>query len=81
MDRFAIYFFYLFLVGAAVAVLMSIRYLEVEREEPRRVLRPDAVLRRRHDVHGRRLRPGPAVHRPGVDGDFDLRAGRIPAPQ
>jgi NADH-quinone oxidoreductase subunit N len=33
MDRFAIYFFYLFLVGAAVAVLMSVRYLEVEREE------------------------------------------------
>ncbi len=32
MDRFAIYFFYLFLVGAAIAVLMSIRYLEIERE-------------------------------------------------
>ena len=32
MDRFAIYFFYLFLVGAAVAILMSVRYLEVEHE-------------------------------------------------
>ncbi len=32
MDRFAIYFFYLFLAGAAVAILMSVRYLEVERE-------------------------------------------------
>jgi NADH-quinone oxidoreductase subunit N len=32
MDRFAIYFFYLFLIGAAIAVLMSIRYLEIERE-------------------------------------------------
>ncbi len=32
MDRFAIYFFYLFLAGAAIAVLMSVRYLEVERE-------------------------------------------------
>ena len=32
MDRFAIYFFYLFLTGAAIAVLMSIRYLEIERE-------------------------------------------------
>ena len=32
MDRFAIYFFYLFLVGAAIAVLMSIRYLEIEHE-------------------------------------------------
>ena len=32
VDRFAIYFFYLFLIGAAVAILMSVRYLEVERE-------------------------------------------------
>ena len=32
VDRFAIYFFYLFLVGAAIAILMSMHYLEVERE-------------------------------------------------
>ena len=32
VDRFAIYFFYLFLIGAAIAVLMSMRYLEIERE-------------------------------------------------
>jgi NADH-quinone oxidoreductase subunit N len=32
MDGFAIYFFYLFLVGAAVAILISVRYLEIERE-------------------------------------------------
>ena len=32
MDGFAIYFFYLFLAGAAVAILMSVRYLELERE-------------------------------------------------
>ncbi len=32
MDRFAIYFFYLFLVGAAVAILMSVKYLDIERE-------------------------------------------------
>ncbi len=32
VDRFAIYFFYLFLVGAAIAILMSIQYLEIERE-------------------------------------------------
>jgi NADH-quinone oxidoreductase subunit N len=32
LDPFAVYFFYLFLVGAAVAVLMSIKYLEIERE-------------------------------------------------
>src|SRR6266540_3642563 len=32
LDSFAVYFFYLFLVGAALAVLISIRYLEVERE-------------------------------------------------
>ncbi len=32
LDPFSIYFFYLFLVGAAVAVLISIKYLEIERE-------------------------------------------------
>ena len=31
VDRFAVYFFYLFLAGAAVAILMSVRYLEIER--------------------------------------------------
>lgn len=33
MDRFAIYFYLLFLAGAAVAILMSIRYMEVESED------------------------------------------------
>jgi NADH-quinone oxidoreductase subunit N len=32
MDRFAIFFFYLFLAGAAIAILMSVHYLEIERE-------------------------------------------------
>jgi len=32
VDRTAIYFFYLFLAGTAIAILMSVRYLETERE-------------------------------------------------
>src|SRR5246500_3714644 len=32
VDRFAFYFFYLFLAGTAVAILMSVSYLEIERE-------------------------------------------------
>ncbi len=32
MDSFAIYFFYQFLAAAAVTILMSVRYLEVEQE-------------------------------------------------
>ncbi len=32
VDRFAIYFFYLFLGGTAIAILMSVRYLEIEHE-------------------------------------------------
>src|SRR6202035_1946656 len=32
VDRFAVYFWYLFLAGAAIAILMSVRYLEVEDE-------------------------------------------------
>jgi NADH-quinone oxidoreductase subunit N len=33
IDRFAIYFYYLFLLGTAVAILISVRYLEIERED------------------------------------------------
>jgi NADH-quinone oxidoreductase subunit N len=32
MDRLAIYFFYLFLAGAAISIVMSAHYLEVENE-------------------------------------------------
>jgi NADH-quinone oxidoreductase subunit N len=32
IDHFTIYFFYLFLAGAAVAILMSVRYMEIEHE-------------------------------------------------
>jgi len=32
VDRFAIFFWYLFLAGAGIAILMSVRYLEVENE-------------------------------------------------
>jgi NADH-quinone oxidoreductase subunit N len=32
LDHFAIYFFYLFLAGAALTILMSVRYLEIEHE-------------------------------------------------
>ena len=32
VDPFAIYFWYLFLAGAAVAILMSVHYMDVERE-------------------------------------------------
>jgi len=32
VDRFALYFFYLFLAGTAIAILMSVKYLETEHE-------------------------------------------------
>ena len=32
VDRYALYFFYLFLAGTAVAIFMSAKYLEIERE-------------------------------------------------
>jgi NADH-quinone oxidoreductase subunit N len=32
VDRFAIYFFYLFLAGTAISILVSARYLEIEHE-------------------------------------------------
>ncbi len=32
VDRFAVFFMYLFLAGAALSILMSIRYLEIEQE-------------------------------------------------
>jgi NADH-quinone oxidoreductase subunit N len=33
VDHFTIYFWYLFLVSAAISILMSVRYLEIEREQ------------------------------------------------
>ncbi|MBV8205811.1 MAG: NADH-quinone oxidoreductase subunit N [Acidobacteria bacterium] len=33
VDRFAIFFFYLFLAAAAVTILMSVRYLDIEDEQ------------------------------------------------
>ena len=33
VDAFAVFFFYLFLVAAAIAILMSVKYLEIERED------------------------------------------------
>ena len=33
LDHFSIYFFYLFLAGAGLAILMSVRYLEIEKED------------------------------------------------
>ena len=33
LDAYAVYFFYLFLLGTAIAVLMSIKYLQVEQED------------------------------------------------
>ena len=32
VDRFALYFFYLFLAATAISILMSVRYLEIEHE-------------------------------------------------
>ena len=32
LDHFSIYFYYLFLAGAALSILMSVRYLEIEHE-------------------------------------------------
>ncbi len=32
VDRFAIYFFYLFLASTAIAILISVRYMEIEHE-------------------------------------------------
>jgi len=33
VDRYAIYFWYLFLAAAGIAILMSVRYLEIENEQ------------------------------------------------
>ncbi len=79
VDRFALYFFYLFLAGTAdrhpdVGPLSRNRA-----RKSRRILRADAALGCRHDVHGRRLRHRADLHRPRTDGHFDLRAGRLPA--
>src|SRR5262245_4945186 len=32
IDRFSLYFFYLFIAAAGIAILISVRYLEIEHE-------------------------------------------------
>ncbi len=81
VDPFAIYFFYLFLAGAAIAVLMSMRYLEIEQENHGEfyALMLFSVVGMMCMAAGYRHRA--AIHRPGADGHLDLRAGRLPAPR
>jgi len=81
LDHFAIYFYYLFLAGAGLSILMSIRYLEIEHENHGEFYALILFFRRGHDVHGLGFRYRTYFHWPGVDGDLDLRAGWIPAPR
>ena len=79
VDRFAIYFWYLFLAGTAITVLMSVRYLEIEHENHGEfyTLMLLSVVGMMCMAAGLRHRAD--LHRPGVDGDLHLRARRIPA--
>ena len=77
VDRFALFFKVIFLVAAALTVLMSVRYLEIEGAQPRRVLLPDPLRHARHDDHGRRHRSHHDLHRPRDDGGVVLHPGRL----
>ena len=77
VDRFAIYFFYLFLAGTAIAILMSVRYLETEHEN-----HGEYYALMLLSVAGMMCMAAGFdivlhLHRPRTDGDLHLRAGRI----
>ena len=72
LDSYAVVFKSMFLIGAALSILLSMKYLDVEGE-----LRAHSVLRRRHDVHGVGRRPADAVHLARVDGGLGLHTGRL----
>ena len=73
----ALFFKVIFLVAAALTVLMSTRYLEVEGAQPGRVLLPDPLRHARHDDHGGRHRSHHHLHRPRDDGGVVLHPGRL----
>ena len=79
MDHFAIYFFYLFLAGAALSILISVRYLEIEHENHGEfyALILFSVVGMMCMASGVRHRSH--FHWPGIDGDLHLRSGRLPA--
>ena len=77
VDQFALFFKVVFLVAAAITVLMSVRYLEIEGAQPRRVLLPDPLRHARHDDHGGRHRSHHDLHRPRDDGRVVLHPGRL----
>ena len=81
VDRFAIYFWYLFLAGAAIAILMSVHYLDVEDEHHGEYysLLLLSVVGMMCMAAGYRHRA--AFHRARTDGDFHLRAGWFFAPR
>ena len=76
VDQFALFFKIVFLVAAAITVLMSMRYLAIEGAIAGRVLLPDPVRHARHDDHGRRHRSHHHLHRPRDDGGVVLHPGR-----
>ena len=69
----------LFLAGTAIAILMSVRYLETENENHGEYYALMLLSVAGHDVHGGRLRHRADLHRPGIDGHLHLRAGGISA--
>ncbi len=81
VDRFAIYFCYLFLAGTAIAILMSVRYLETEHENHGEYYALMLLSVAGMMCMAAGLRHRPHLHRPGIDGHLHLRAGRIPAPR
>ena len=81
IDRSPLYFFSLFLAGTAISILMSVRYLETEHENHGEyyALMLLSVVGMMCMAAG--FRRSAHLHRPGIDGDLHLRAGRIPAPR
>jgi len=51
IDPFFLFFATLFLAATALVILLSVKYLEVEKEQEGEILRAPAVCLRRHDVH------------------------------
>ena len=77
IDGFALLFKAIFLIAAALAVAISIRYLDHRTRAARRILRAGSVRDGRDDVSRQRLRSDFALHRTRTDGPHVLRAGRV----
>ena len=75
VDNYTFFFYFIFILGTALTVMISTQVPGGLRQEPGRILRPAALRHRGHDAHGRQRPSHHAVPGPGSHVHRGLRPG------